>query len=87
MFDVLPPELITEIFTYVLPTDALSLEIESTADFVISDDSRETIPCASLRRDPQYLSYRSRQPITVGHSHWPDEVEDAFFQGIPSSSP
>ena len=88
MFDVLPPELIDVIFDYVLPHDSFSIEIQSTANYVTSEDHPEdSVSCASLRRDPQYARYRGKQHVATGPCKWPDDVEDAFFQGTLGSSP
>ena len=79
MFDILPPELVLKVFSYIFLTGTVPLEFERTVDLM-----RHKKPTLgdSFRRDPRYLAYRSKQANKNASTVWHDDIEHAFHQSM-----
>lgn len=82
----LPPEIRTYIYSFVFATaqgGLISLLVEKNGDWA---NYGGLPPISVLRRSPRYIAYRQKQNSSNDSSNvWPDQVEDAFLQGMQRS--
>ena len=73
---ILPPELRQCVYSWLTFADAANTVWIKERQDTVDRHTKSFAAALASREDPTYIASRKRP-----HHAWPDEVEDAFFQG------